>query len=513
MKKTVIYIFVAICILVVSFITIRAGSSKTASADVTVAVAKDGSLDNSVTADGSLVAANIAQVNVLPSITAQVKAVYVNVGDHVRKGQIVAELDPTDMLDNLAESVAVEQEAKWRHELIKRPYQTEQISELKARIAGDQAAIKSASDHIKILENLRRPEEIQEAEDAVRIASNKYELAKSVYSRNKELNSKDLLPRADLEASETEMNVTGDAANQAKEALSLLKQGARREEIDIAKSDLTQAKFTLEQDRQALALRNKQGRPEAIAESSSRMAELSATTRHLRHVAERRYVRAPIDGIIVARGVNPGEIAVSSTNKSDVLQPVDNTPAKSLFTIADDKSLEFQANVDQMYYSRIKTGQEAVVTIDSLPGGSFKGEVTRINQVINPETNVPNNSPVNPATPLTFIVRVRISNPTPELAIGQIGAISIHLDKAGVLVPSAAVTPIAAGKGFVYVVKNGYVNARSVAYDGGSQGCLRLLNGVQPGELVVVGHAKTISDGMRAHAMAAGGDDLSSKAF
>ena len=53
----------------------------------------------------------------------------------------------------------------------------------------------------------------------------------SQYRRNKALFDKELIPKADLEASETEVQVAQSALQQAKERQSLVKEGVRPEEI------------------------------------------------------------------------------------------------------------------------------------------------------------------------------------------------------------------------------------------------------------------------------------------
>ena len=66
-----------------------------AATPVTVETAVRGAIDHMVTADAILYPIN--QANVMPKISAPVKRVLVNRGDHVRAGQIVAELESGDL--------------------------------------------------------------------------------------------------------------------------------------------------------------------------------------------------------------------------------------------------------------------------------------------------------------------------------------------------------------------------------------------------------------------------------
>ena len=82
---------------------------------VMVETAVRGAIDNVVTADAVLYPVN--QSSVTPKISAPVKRVLVNRGDHVRAGQLIAELESTDL------AAAVE-EAKYQYEQAQAAYAT-----------------------------------------------------------------------------------------------------------------------------------------------------------------------------------------------------------------------------------------------------------------------------------------------------------------------------------------------------------------------------------------------------
>src|SRR6202035_1095109 len=73
---------------------------------VLVETATLGAIDHVVTADAVFFPIN--QANVTPKISAPVKRVLVNRGDHVRAGQLIAELESSDL------AAAVEDETKAR---------------------------------------------------------------------------------------------------------------------------------------------------------------------------------------------------------------------------------------------------------------------------------------------------------------------------------------------------------------------------------------------------------------
>src|SRR5579863_3469194 len=75
--------------------TKEAAGEQEAPTPVTVEPAVRGAIDHVVTADAVLYPIN--QANVTPKISAPVKRILVNRGDHVRVGQLLAELESSDL--------------------------------------------------------------------------------------------------------------------------------------------------------------------------------------------------------------------------------------------------------------------------------------------------------------------------------------------------------------------------------------------------------------------------------
>ena len=87
-----------------------------------------------------------------------------------------------------------------------------------------------------------------------------------------------------------------------------------------------------------------------------------------------KYIYAPFDGIITQRLVDIGSLIYGSIN---------GTP-QELFQIAETKIIRFFVDVPQTYFTQIKEGLEAEVTILQLPGKIFKGTVTRYAKALDP---------------------------------------------------------------------------------------------------------------------------------
>jgi HlyD family secretion protein len=78
-------------------------------------------------------------------------------------------------------------------------------------------------------------------------------------------------------------------------------------------------------------------------------------------------VLSPIDGIVLARSVEPGQTVASSFQ------------APVLFKIAEDlKRMQLEAAVDEADIGVVKVGQHASFTVDAYPGRSFPAEIAAI---------------------------------------------------------------------------------------------------------------------------------------
>jgi HlyD family secretion protein len=78
-------------------------------------------------------------------------------------------------------------------------------------------------------------------------------------------------------------------------------------------------------------------------------------------------IRAPSDGVVLTRNVDPGNAVAAS------LQAV------TLFTVAEDLAkLRLQVNVDEADVGAVKTGQDATFTVSAYAGRKYPARITRV---------------------------------------------------------------------------------------------------------------------------------------
>jgi HlyD family secretion protein len=134
---------------------------------------------------------------------------------------------------------------------------------------------------------------------------------------------------------------------------------------------------------------------------------------------------APIDGVVTARPVEEGEVAVIG---------VQNSPGTVLLTISDMSVVEAEMEVDETSIPTVKVGQEAVVRIDAYPNRSFAGVVTEVG------SSPISGTAAGSTDAIKFKVKVRIKNPPSDIKPG----LSVQADVLTGFRSQALVVPIQA---------------------------------------------------------------------
>ena len=121
-------------------------------------------------------------------------------------------------------------------------------------------------------------------------------------------------------------------------------------------------------------------------------------------------IRSPIDGVVLLRAAEPGEVT---------------TAGGSLLVIAnlDDMTLTIFIPEDQ--YGKIYLGQEYPISVDSFPERVYMGKVTHISD--RPEFTPQNIRTVEGRKSTVYAVRLTISNPDHDLKPGMPADVTLNL--------------------------------------------------------------------------------------
>jgi len=133
---------------------------------------------------------------------------------------------------------------------------------------------------------------------------------------------------------------------------------------------------------------------------------------------DRTTIRAPVDGIVVKKSVEPGQTVAASLQ------------APELFVIAQDlRRMQVDVSIDEAEVGRVREGQPATFTVDSFPGRTFRGTVGQVRKAALVVQNV-----------VTYTAVISTSNPSLELFPGMTANVRIVVDtrEKALKVPNAA---------------------------------------------------------------------------
>jgi HlyD family secretion protein len=137
-----------------------------------------------------------------------------------------------------------------------------------------------------------------------------------------------------------------------------------KQDFDSKKAAYDGSVATLQQREAALA--------QAIAQTASQRGHLNqavASQRANYDALDKTISRAPFDGLVTNVPVREGETMVVG---------IQNAEGSTLMTIADMSVITAEVKVDETDIVNVALGQAADVTVDALPGKTFKGHVTEV---------------------------------------------------------------------------------------------------------------------------------------
>jgi HlyD family secretion protein len=118
---------------------------------------------------------------------------------------------------------------------------------------------------------------------------------------------------------------------------------------------------------------------------------------------DRTTIRAPVDGIVVKKSVEPGQTVAASLQ------------APELFVIAQDlRNMRVDVSIDEAEVGRVREGQPVTFTVDSFPGRVFRGTVGQVRKAAQVVQNV-----------VTYTAVIATSNPNLELFPGMTANVRI----------------------------------------------------------------------------------------
>src|SRR5271163_4843777 len=142
----------------------------------------------------------------------------------------------------------------------------------------------------------------------------------------------------------------------------------------IAKQEFDANKATYDSAVAALDASKAQVEQARAARDQSRdnMNQNQAVLKHTKDILRKTTYTAPIAGIVSYIAVRVGE---------NVVPGIQNAEGSNLMTISDMSVVTAEVKVDETDITNVRENQPAEVTIDALPGKTFKGHVTQVGEL------------------------------------------------------------------------------------------------------------------------------------
>lgn len=241
--------------------------------------------------------------------------------------------------------------------------------DLRQRLELARAILNSAQAKLSKLLAGSRPEELREAEAVLYQAKSDLENKKAHHERMKPLFERGVIPKETLDNAEAGYKIALASFQKATENYQLVKEGPRKEDIEDAKAQVEQARASLK-----------------LAET-----QLSYTVLY-----------SPLSGVVLVKSSEMGEVV---------------NPGTSVLTLADLENVWLKAYIPETDLSKVKWGQEVIVTTDLRPKKEYKGKISFISSQA--EFTPKSIQTEKERVTLVYRIKVDIPNPNRELKPGM----------------------------------------------------------------------------------------------
>ncbi len=284
----------------------------------------------------------------------------VDEGTWVKKGDLIARLDPIQLQDQTKRDRALVSSAQSSYDQLVTSIAYQRAT-LESDIAARQAELNVSQAKLDELLNGSRAQDIQQAEAAVTDAKAQLEFARLDWERYQTLYKNDDISKQQYDQARTKFESATAQVRQAEQKESLVKEGPRKEDIAGARADVARAQAavqTAEANRLELQ-RREQELMARRAEIDRSQAQVGISNSQL----DDTKVYTPIDGVVLVKSAEPGEVLAAGT---------------TIVTIGDVDHPWLRAYINETDLGRVKLGQKVKLTTYSFPGKVYNGVISFI---------------------------------------------------------------------------------------------------------------------------------------
>ncbi len=400
-------------------------------------------------------------------LAGKITAIYYREGDQVKQGWKVAQQDPADLQAQLDQQRANLQSAITRLSQAKVTLLNAQTTldltrkQTGSAVAEAKAALDAAQQQLAVVKNGARAQERQQAQGNVSQAVADRETSKAdlvsaqadseraqadlrryqkLYAQNavsaqqmEQAKAVADSAQAHVAAAEARVNSADAHVKNQQQALSLVQEGSRTEDVQRAQASVEQARqqyITAQANLGQVNLRRADvdTAQQGILSAQAGVQQAQAAVRLAEQGLADASIYSPITGVVAERKIEPG-MQVGA--------------GKDVMRIVALNSIYFDAQLPEALYTKVTVGKSVQVDISAFPGRKFTGIVGKV-------------FPVASSAARSFTVRVRLINEGNVLRPQMFarGEVTLETHRNTILVPRDAVLDNTGATGRVFLVKS-----------------------------------------------------------
>jgi HlyD family secretion protein len=299
-------------------------------------------------------------VNLSPKNAGVLQRLWVEEGDSVKQGQLIATMDDSDFLGQQTQAQGQLKAAQANLNKLLAGTRPEDIAQAEARVA-------QAQSQLTRLRNGGRPEEVAQAEAQVDSAQAQLELAQIRSKRFQGLAKEGAISQDRLDEVLTNERNAKASLNQAQKQLEQVRQ--------VRPEDLAAGTAQLNEAQQALQLLRNGPRVEDIQQARAQVQSARGAVQAIQTQLNDTVIRAPFAGIITQTNALEGSLVVPARPVLSSSGQSSDNPS-SVVTLVDTNQVV--ANVAESNVGQIKVGSPAIIEADAYTQEKFSGQVTQL---------------------------------------------------------------------------------------------------------------------------------------
>jgi HlyD family secretion protein len=335
------------------------------------------------------------EINIGSKIGGRVLAVNVEEGQQVPANAPLVTFDAPELQAQRDQAAATVLQAQADYNRLQRGNRPQEIAQADATLHENAALLQEAL-------NGPRSQDIAQAQADYAAAKANAVDAASTYDRMKPLAAKDVISKQQFDSYTAQRNNTAQLAESARQHLAVLQAGTRTEDIHAAHDRYQQA---LAADQ----LSHAGYRHQDITSGKGRLTQALAHVAELDASLREAHLLSPADATVETVSVRPGDLI---------------PPNQIVITLLEPSQLWVKVYVPETDLSRLRIGQSANVTVDSLNGRHFTG---RIQEIASEAEFLPRNVQTrDDREHEVFGVKVHIDNPGNVLKSGMSATVTLQ---------------------------------------------------------------------------------------